>query len=96
MTLEALIDQWSVLRLADKRESYAAEAVRAIKVAFPKQLPLPAADLDRATVVRILDGLAKDGKPAMAARTAAYGASLLPVGDPARLDRGQPLRRPPD
>ena len=47
--------------------------MRAIKVAFPKQLPLPAADLDRATVVRILDGLAKDGKHAMAARTAAYG-----------------------
>ena len=39
---------------------------------FPKQLPLPAADLDRATVVRVLDGLTKDGKPAMAARTAAY------------------------
>jgi integrase len=73
LTLEALLDQWSVLRLADKRESYAAEAVRAIKVAFPKQLPLPAVDLDRATVVKILDGLTKDGKPAMAARTAAYG-----------------------
>ena len=72
LTLEALLDQWSALRLADKRESYAAEAVRAIKVAFPKQLPLPAADLDRATVVKILDGLTKDGKPAMAARTAAY------------------------
>ena len=72
LTLAALLDQWSALRLADKRESYAAEAVRAIKVAFPKQLPLPAADLDRATVVRVLDGLTKDGKPAMAARTAAY------------------------
>ena len=72
LTLEALLDQWSALRLADKRESYAAEAVRAIKVAFPKQLPLPAADLDRATVVRVLDNLTKAGKPAMAARTAAY------------------------
>jgi integrase len=73
LTLNALLDQWSALRLADKRESYAAEAVRAIKVAFPKQLPLPAADLDRATVVRVLDNMTKDGKPAMAARTAAYG-----------------------
>ena len=72
LTLAALLDQWSALRLADKRESYAAEAVRAIKVAFPKQLPLPAADLDRATVVRVLDELTKAGKPAMAARTAAY------------------------
>jgi integrase len=72
LTLAVLLDQWSALRLADKRESYAAEAVRAIKVAFPKQLPLPAADLDRATVVRVLDDLTKDGKSAMAARTAAY------------------------
>jgi integrase len=72
LTLAALLDQWSALRLADKRESYAAEALRAIKVAFPKQLPLPAADLDRATVVRVLDNLTKAGKPAMAARTAAY------------------------
>jgi integrase len=46
--------------------------VRAIKVAFPKQLPLPAADLDRAAVVRVLDNITKAGKPAMAARTAAY------------------------
>jgi integrase len=72
LTLEALLDQWSALRLADKRGSYAAEAVRAIKVAFPKQLPLPAADLDRASVVGVLDNLTKAGKPAMAARTAAY------------------------
>jgi integrase len=72
LTLETLLDQWSALRLADKRESYSAEAVRAIKVAFPKQLPLPAGDLNRAAVVKVLDGLTKDGKPAMAARTAAY------------------------
>jgi integrase len=57
LTLGALLDQWSALRLADKRESYAVEAVRAIKVAFPKQLPLPAADLDRAGVVRVLDNI---------------------------------------
>ena len=72
LTLASLLDQWSALRLAVKRESYAAEALRAIKVAFVKQLPLPAAEVDRATVVRTLDNLAKAGKPAMAARTAAY------------------------
>jgi integrase len=77
LTLDALLDQWSALRLADKRASYAAEAVRAIKVAFPKQLPLPAADLDRATVVRVLDNLTKAGKPAMAARTAAYARACF-------------------
>jgi integrase len=33
----------------------------------------PADALDRAAVVRVLDRLAKEGKPAMASRTAAYG-----------------------
>ena len=73
LTLGALLEQWEALRLADKRERYAAEAVRAVRVAFEKRLPLPAADLDRAAVVRVLDALAKDGKAAMASRTAAYG-----------------------
>jgi integrase len=73
LTLAALLEQWEALRLAGKRERYAAEAVRAVRVAFEKRLPLPAADLDRATIVRVLDALAKDGKAAMASRTAAYG-----------------------
>jgi hypothetical protein len=73
LTLGALLEQWEALRLADKRERYAAEAVRAVRVAFGKRLPLPAAELDRAAVVRVLDALAKDGKVAMASRTAAYG-----------------------
>jgi integrase len=77
LTLQVLLDQWSALHLADQRASYAAEAMRAIKVAFSKQLPLPANDLDRAAVVRVLDRLTKDGKAAMAARTAAYGRACF-------------------
>ncbi len=50
-----------------------AEAVRAVRYTFAKHLSAPAADLDRAAVVRVLDRLAKDGKVAMANRTAAYG-----------------------
>ena len=73
LTLDALVGQWEALRLADKRERYAAEAVRAVRHAFEKHLKAPAADLDRAAVVRVLDRLAKDGKAAMASRTAAYG-----------------------
>jgi integrase len=73
LTLEALLGQWESLRLVDKRERYAAEAVRALRYAFAKRLTAPAGDLDRATVVRVLDGLTKDGKAAMASRTAAYG-----------------------
>ena len=68
-----MLEQWETLRLADKRERYAAEAVRAVRHAFAKHLNAPAADLDRAAVVRALDRLAKDGKTAMASRTAAYG-----------------------
>jgi integrase len=77
LTLDALLDQWSALRLADKRQSCAAEAVRALRHAFDKRLALPAADLDRAAAVRVLDGLTKDGKPAMATRTAAYGRACF-------------------
>ena len=40
-------------------------------------LNAPAAILDRAMVVRVLDGLAKDGKAAMAGATARYGSALF-------------------
>lgn len=73
LTLEALLEQWDALHLASKRGRYRAEAVRAIKIAFASSLKAPAADLGRSTVVRILDGLAREGKQAMASRTAAYG-----------------------
>jgi integrase len=73
LTLAALIEEWQALRLADRRERYAAEAVRAVRYAFAKHLNAPAAVLDRAAVVHVLDKLAKDGKGAMASRTAAYG-----------------------
>lgn len=73
LTLDALLEQWQTLRLADRRERYATEAVRAIRIAFAERLGEPAANLDRASVVRVLDGLTKDGKPAAASRTGAYG-----------------------
>jgi integrase len=73
LTLGALLEQWHALRLADKRPSYAAEAVRAVRHAFGKHLNAPAAGLDRKAVVRVLDGLTKEGKVALASRTAAYG-----------------------
>jgi integrase len=73
LTLDALLGQWETLRLADRRARYASEAVRAVRHAFAKHLNSPAAALDRAAVVRVLDQLAKDGKGAMASRTGAYG-----------------------
>jgi integrase len=73
LTLEELLRQCEALRLVERRESYAAEAVRAVRFAFAKQTNKPAADLTRETVVRVLDKLSGAGKNAMAARTAAYG-----------------------
>jgi integrase len=71
-TLGALVDQWSALHLAGKRESYANEAVRAIRKAFDRHLALPAADLTRADVVQVLDALTAAGKGQMASRAISY------------------------
>ena len=55
LTLRVLIDDWNRLHLADRRPSYAAEAVRALHYAFEDRLDDAAEDLDRAGVVRALD-----------------------------------------
>jgi integrase len=73
VSLAALIAQWRAERLADKRERYAREAVRALRRAFPKRLNAAAERLPPAAVARVLDQIAADGKPAMASRVAAYG-----------------------
>ena len=89
LTLRVLIEDWNRLHLAGRRPSYAAEAVRALHYAFADHLDAAAEDLDRAAVVRALDGLTrrrrrKDGsgaqKPkgaAMTGRTAAYGRAAF-------------------
>jgi integrase len=79
-TLARLIDDWESLHLATKRSSYAQEAVRALRRAFIGHLGLPAADLDRAAVVKILDGMSRKGSAAMAARTASYGKAAFGWG----------------
>ena len=73
LTLAVLADSWRQLHLANRRPSYAREAVRALERMFASAWARPAEDLDRASVVRALDALAKTGRTAMAARTAAYG-----------------------
>jgi integrase len=89
LTLRVLIDDWNRLHLAERRPSYAAEAVRALHCAFAAHLDDAAEDLDRAAVVRALDAIGrrrrrKDrgvGKPpkgaAMTGRTAAYGRAAF-------------------
>jgi integrase len=69
LTLRVLIDGWQHGPLAERRESYAAEAVRALHAAFTDRLYNPAENLDRKAVVRALDSKGA----AMAGRTAAYG-----------------------
>jgi integrase len=73
LTLSALLADWQALHLVHKRPHYAAEAVRALRHAFRHTLDLPAADLDRALIVRTLDAMARRGAVAMAVGTAAYG-----------------------
>jgi integrase len=72
-TFDVLLAQWQQLHLAGKRRRYEVEAVRALRFAFSNHLKLPAADLQRAIVVHVIDGLARAGHTAIAGRTAAYG-----------------------
>jgi integrase len=73
LTLRRLLDDWKALHLAGKRPRYASEAMRAIKAAFGNYLDEPAASLSRKVVVRAIDALTRQGSPAMASSTAAYG-----------------------
>jgi integrase len=77
LTLGVLIDQWEKLHLAGKRPNYSAAAASALRRSFTKHLDASAASLGRATVVRVVDGLAKDGKAAMAGATVRYGSALF-------------------
>jgi integrase len=77
LTFDALIDEWAVLHLAQRRERYRAEAVRAIRYAFAALLKRPAAQITRGDAVNALDSLVKGGKAAMAARTLAYARAAF-------------------
>jgi integrase len=72
-TLDALIADWARLHLAGKRARYAAEAERALRLAFKAHLDRPAAALTHAAVTAVLDALAAGGKAPIAGRTMAYG-----------------------
>jgi integrase len=77
LTFEALVDEWAALHLAQRRERYRAEAVRAIKYAFPALLKRPAARITKADAVNALDKLVKAEKAAMAGRTLAYARAAF-------------------
>ena len=73
LTLSALVGQWEELHLAGKRPGYAAEATRALRFAFAKQLKEPAAALEAKAVRRTINAIADAGKKATARLTMAYG-----------------------
>lgn len=73
LSLDLLIEQWGELHLSARRPRYAAEAKRALRLAFASHLKRPAAQLARTDVVTALDKLAAAGKAATAGRTMAYG-----------------------
>ena len=73
LTLKALLADWAAIGLAENREGYRREAVRAVSVAFKPFLQRRVDALKRADAVRILDNLVKANKRAMASRTLAYG-----------------------
>jgi integrase len=77
LTLAALIEQWEALHLKRKRPNYATAATASLRRVFVRHLDMPADGLGRALVVRTLDGLAKEGKAAMAGATARYGSALF-------------------
>jgi integrase len=77
LTFEALVEEWAALHLAQRRERYRTEAVRAIRHAFPDLLKRPAVRVTRADAVNALDGLVRAGKPIMAGRTLAYARAAF-------------------
>jgi integrase len=77
LTFATLVDEWAVLHLAQRRERYRAEAVRAIRRAFPDLLKLPAARITKADAVNALDKLVQAEKAAMAGRTLAYARAAF-------------------
>jgi integrase len=77
LTFDALVSEWAALHLAQRRERYRAEAVRAIGHAFPDLMKRPAARITKADAVNGLDKLVRAGKAAMAGRTLAYARAAF-------------------
>jgi integrase len=73
LRLGALVGRWEELHLSGKRPGYAAEATRALRFAFAKQLKEPAAALEANAVRQTINAIADRGKKATARLTMAYG-----------------------
>jgi integrase len=76
-TLDTLISDWEKLALAQRRPRYRAEACRALRLAFQKDLDKPASVLAKARVLQVLDAYDKGGKHATARLVRAYGRACF-------------------
>lgn len=74
-TLDALLTDWAALHLSTRRPRYAAEATRALRVAFNAHLHAPAKALDHVAVLDVVDGLAKAAKATTGALVLRYGSA---------------------
>ena len=104
LTFKVLVEDWQRRRLSNRRPRYAAEAVRALRVAFPKEWEKPADDLDAAGVAGVLAGLTRrratgNGEAtvghAIASRTAAYGRACFAWGIKHQLVQSNPFAAVP-
>jgi integrase len=77
LTFDRLISDWAALHLSKRRPRYAAEAQRALRLAFKDVLSKPAARITTAEVVNRLDVMVKAGKATTAGRTLAYGRAAF-------------------
>jgi integrase len=95
VTLADLIGRWDKLHLSAKRANYSTASTSALRRAFARHLDRPAVSLDRAAVVRVLDGLSKDDKTAMAGALARYGSALYGWAIRRGTLSGNPFERVP-
>ena len=104
LTFKALVEDWQQRRLSNRRPRYAAEAVRALHVAFSKQWEKSAEELNAADVAEVLAGLLRrrtKGKievivgHAIASRTAASGRACFAWAIKHRLVQSNPFATAP-
>jgi integrase len=95
LTLALLIQRWGELHLSSRRPGYAAEAQRALRLAFAEMLKRPASHLTKNEVIGILDRMQGDGRAATATLTVAYGRACFAWAEKRGSVPGNPFHRLP-
>ena len=86
LTLAVLLADWKEIGLADRRDSYRKEAVRAISVAFSAHLGRRADALTRKGAIQVLDALVRE-EESRGGPDPRLWPRLLLMGGEARPDR---------